>query len=154
MVNAAASLLEAEIPGARRGKPSRGRTHEAVYVHFQDAHLPQSMAVWLFATLEGAAYNVRDHGDVIGVGLKHDRDVELDRAVWKFRRLSHFTWQTQIDDRREGFRWMCRVRDLPDDPHAAGRQIAGHVLPALRRAGAVAQSPGGPQRSAPEMPGA
>lgn len=140
VVDAAALLLEADIPGARRGKPSRLRDSETVYVHFQDAHLPQAMTVWLYATRQGAAYNVRNYEDVIGVGLKHETDVELDRAVWKFRRLPLFTWHTHIDDRWEGFRWMCRVGDLPDDPQAASEVIVGRVLAALRRAGAIART--------------
>lgn len=141
MVDAAASLLEAEIPGARRVRPRKLSDHEAAYVHFQDAHLPQAIAVWLYATCQGTAYNVSGYGDVIGVGLKQDKDVELDRAVWRFRRLSLFSWHTHVDDRREGLRWMCEVGDLPQDPQAAGRQIADRVLAALRRARAIAELP-------------
>lgn len=141
VVHAAASLLESEIPGAARGRTRKLGDSEAVYVHFRDAHLPQTMAVWLYAAREGTAYNVRNCADVIGVGLKHDPDEELDRAVWKFRRLSLFTWQHHIDDRHEGLRWMCRVSDLPDDAQAASEEIVGRVLGALRRAGAVAKAP-------------
>lgn len=140
VVDVAALLLEDRIPGAHRGKPSRRPYYEAVYVHFQDAHLPQAMAVWLYATREGTSFNVRNYEDVIGVGLKHDTDVELDRAVWKFRRLPLFVWQKHIDDRWEGFRWMRRAGDLPEDPHAASEEIVGRVLAALRRAGAIAES--------------
>lgn len=138
VVETAALQLEDRIQGAHRGKPIRRGDYEAVYVHFQDAHLPQAMAVWLYATREGASFNVRNHEDVIGVGLKHDKDVELDRIVWKFRRLPLFVWQKHVDDRWEGFRWMRRVGDLPADPQAAGEEIVERVLAALRRAGAVA----------------
>ncbi len=141
VVHAAASLLASEIPGAVRGRTRKLGDCEAVYVHFQDAHLPQMMAVWLYAAREGTAHNVRGHGDVIGVGLKHDADEELDRAVWKFRRLSLFTWQHHIDDRYEGLRWMRRAGDLPDDAQAASVEIVARVLVALRRAGAVADPP-------------
>jgi hypothetical protein len=141
VIDAAAALLEAEIPGSRRGRRSSLRDREALYVHFQDAHLPQPLAVWLYATGEGAAYNVRGGKDVIGVGLKHDADDELDRVVWKFRRLGLFTWRTHVDERREGLRWLCDATDLPEDPRGAGAEVAGRVLAALRRAGAIPDSP-------------
>lgn len=140
VVHATAALLEAEIAGARRGRTRKLGDGEAVYVHFQDVHLPQTMAVWLYAAREGTAYNVRGYGDVIGVGLKHDSDEELDRAVWKLRRLTLFTWQHHVDDRYEGLRWMRRAGDLPNDVAAASEEIVGRVLAALRRAGAVAEA--------------
>lgn len=133
------TLLQREIPGARSGKSSRLPNYEAVYVHFQDAHVPQPLAVWLYATREGAAYNVRGGQDVIAVGLKHDSDDELDRRAWKFRRLSLFTWRKHVDERWEGFRWFRSVQELPDDPQEASQELADRVLAALRRAGAVPQ---------------
>jgi hypothetical protein len=141
VVQEVARLLEAEIPGARCEKRKRLPDYEAVYVHFQDAHLPQSMAIWVYATREGTRYNVPGGKDVIAVGLKHDATEELDRPVWKFRRLSGFTWRKHVDERLdEGFRWISSVADLPDDPQVAGDEIAQRVLVALRRAGAVAPS--------------
>jgi hypothetical protein len=98
VVNATATVLEAEIPSARRGKPSTLPGYEALYVYFQDTHVPQQLAVWLYATREGAPYNVRGGKDVIAVGLKHDADIELDRRAWKFRRLSLFTWRKHVDE--------------------------------------------------------
>ena len=141
VVDATAALLEAEIPGARRGKPSSLLDYEAVYVHFQDAHVPQPLAVWVYAAREGAAYNVRGSKDMIAVGFKHDTDDELDRKAWKFRRLSLFTWKKHVDERWEGFRWLCSIRDLSEDPHEASKEVAGRVLAALRRAGAIPESP-------------
>lgn len=141
MVDETARLLEAAIAGATCGKARRLPDYEARYVHFQDAHLPQAMAVWVYATRAGTRYNVRGAGDVIAVGLKHDAIEELDRPVWKFRRLSLFTWCRHIDDRLgDGFRWICAAADLPDDPQAAADEVARRVLVALRRAGAVAPS--------------
>jgi hypothetical protein len=138
VVDAAATLVEAEIPGARRGRRRRLKDCEEVYVHFQDVHLPQPMALWLYATPEGAARNVRGAKDVIAVGLKHDADEELDRPTWKFRRLGLFTWREHIDARHgEGFRWLCGPSELPEDPQAASREVARRVLAALRRAGAI-----------------
>jgi hypothetical protein len=134
-------LLEAEIPGARCANRRSVSDYTALYVHFQDAHLPQAMAVWVYATLEGATFNVRGGEDVIAVGIKHDTTEELDRPVWKFRRLSLFTWRKHVDERYEGFRWLCRPSELPDDPQAAGQDVAQRVLVALRRAGAVAPAP-------------
>ena len=141
VVDAAAALLATEIPGATCGKPSSLRDYEGTYVHFQDAHLPQSVAIWLYATRRGSRYNVRGGDDLIGVGLKQDATVELDRAVWKYRRLSLFTWRQHVDERMEGLRWLCGVRDLPQAPQAAGEDVARRVLAALRRAGAIAASP-------------
>lgn len=142
VVEEAARLLEAEIPGATCEKRRRLTDYEALYVHFQDAHLPQSMAIWVYATREGTRYNVPGGQDVIAVGLKHDVTEELDRPVWKFRRLSLFTWRKHIDERLEdGFRWVSSAADLPDDPYVAGGEIAQRVLTALRRAGAVAPAP-------------
>jgi hypothetical protein len=95
------------------------------------------MAVWLYATLEGAPRNVRGGGDIVGVGLMHDAEEELDRIVWKFRRLSLFTWRKHVDDRYEGMRWLSDAADLPEDPQAAGEAVAARVLDALRRSGAI-----------------
>lgn len=141
MVDVAATRIEAQIPGARRGPPKKLKDCEARYVHFQDAHLPQPMAVWLYATREGAAYNVPGAKDVIGVGLKHDTDEELDRPTWKFRRLRLFTWREHIDARHgEGFRWLCSPSELSEDPQAASGEVAERVLAALRRAHAIPEA--------------
>lgn len=142
VVDAAAALIEAQIPGARRGPRRKLKDCEALYVHFQDAHLPQPMAIWLYATLEGSAYNVRGATDIIAVGLKHDTDEELDRPTWRLRRLGLFTWREHIDTRHgEGLRWITSARDLPDDPQAASHEVAERVLAALRRARAIPEAP-------------
>lgn len=138
VVNEAAVRLEGEIADAHRGAESHLKGYEARYVHFRDAKLPQHLAVWLFAVAEGTANNVRDGHDAIGVGLKHDADGELDQGAWRFRRLGPFTWQTQIDARYAGFRWMRNADTLPPDPAAAADEIAEQVLRTLRRADAVA----------------
>jgi len=139
VITAAATALEAEIPGARRGSERRPRNHEALYVHFTDARLPQTMAIWLFATQAGTPYNVRGLGDAIGVGLKHDASEELDRGGWKLRPISPFSWRVHVDERYEGYRWLRVESDLPADPDDAGREIAERVLQTLRRAAAVPQ---------------
>jgi hypothetical protein len=141
VVNAAAALLEDEIPCARCGTPSSLHGYEALYVHFHDSHVPQPLAVWLYAASEGTAYNVGSRKDVIAVGLKHDANVELDPGAWKFRDLSLFTWQKHVDERWEGFRWLSSVRDLPNEPQAASQEVARRVLAALRRARAIPGPP-------------
>lgn len=141
VVDATAALLEDEIPGARCGTPSSLHGYEAVYVHFQDAHVPQPLAVWLYAANEGTAYNVGSRKDVVAAGLKHDATVELDPGAWKFRNLSLFAWQKHVDERWEGFRWLCSVRDLPNEPEAASQEVARRVLAALRRARAIPAPP-------------
>jgi hypothetical protein len=138
VVNATATALEGEIPGAARKAESHLKGYEGLYVHFRDAKMPQDLAVWLFAAREGTANNVRGFKDAIGVGLKHDADQELDQGAWSFRPLSPFTWKRQIDGRYEGYRWLRNADALPPDPEAAAEEVAGQVMRTLRRAAAVA----------------
>lgn len=140
VVDAVATLLEAEIPDGRRGNRSSLPDYEAVYVHFRDAKIPQSLAVWLYATREGAAYNVGGRTDVIGIGLKHDANDELDRGAWRFRPLTPFSWSKHIDQRWEGFRWLWNAADPPGDPHQASTEIAERVHGVLRRVDAIPPS--------------
>jgi hypothetical protein len=137
IVDAAAAQLEAAIPGARRGGRRRLAGHEAVYVQFGDAELPQQLVVWLFAAERGSGNSVPGVADAIGVGIKHNGDEELGRGAWQFRRLLPFSWRQHIDDRHEGYRWFCPVADLPADPAAAGAEIGDRVLRTLRAARAV-----------------
>ena len=141
VIRAAATELETEIPGAHRAKERRLRGHMALYVHFTDARIPQTLAIWLYATESGASSNVPGYGDAIGVGLKYDADEELDRGAWKLRPISPFSWRVHIDERVQGYRWLRDVSDLPTDPSAAGQQIAERVLATLRRAAAVPERP-------------
>jgi hypothetical protein len=138
VVNATATRLESEIPGAARKAESHLKGYEALYVHFRDAKMPQDLAVWLFAAREGTANNVRGFRDAIGVGIKHDADVELDQGAWSFRPLSPFTWKRHIDGRYEGYRWLRNADALPPDPDAAAAEVVEQVLRTLRRAEAVA----------------
>lgn len=137
VIRAAAADLEAEIPGAQRGKERRVRGQLALYVHFTDARLPQTLAIWLYGAEEGSAYNVPGSGDTIGVGLKYDADEELDRGAWKLRPIAPFNWRVHIDERSQGYRWLRPESELPADPAEAGHQIAARVLMTLRRAAAV-----------------
>ena len=136
-IRAVAAELEVGIPGARRGRERRLQGHLALHVHFTDARLPQSLAIWLFAAEEGAASNVRGYRNAIGTGLKYDADEELDRGAWKLRAISPFSWRVHIDDRCQGYRWLRNASDLPADPAEAGREIAERVLMTLRRAAAI-----------------
>jgi hypothetical protein len=137
VVNAAAADLEAAIPGASRGSESHLAGYEALYVHFQDAKLPQRLAIWLFAAEEGTPNNFPGQRDIIGVGLKHDADAELERSAWRLRPLTPFSWRTHIDDRYAGMRWLQPAHDLDSDAQGAGRQLTERILIALRRSGAV-----------------
>ena len=138
VIRAAATELETEIPGAQRGTERRLRGQLALHVHFTDARLPQTLAIWLYGAEEGTAYNVPGHGNAIGVGLKYDADEELDRGAWKLRPISPFTWRVHVDPRFQGYRWLRPESELPADPVEAGHQIAERVLTTLRRAAAVA----------------
>ncbi len=138
MIRAAATHLEAEIPGAQRGRERQLRGYMAVHVHFTDARIPQALAIWLFAAEEGAASNVRGYGNAIGAGLMYDADDEIDRGAWKLRPISPFSWRVHIDDRCQGYRWLRNESDLPTDPSEAGHRVAERVLMTLRRAAAVA----------------
>jgi hypothetical protein len=138
VIRAAATGFEAAIPGARRGRERQLRGLMATHVHFTDAHLPQALAIWLFAAEAGAASNVRGYGDAIGVGLMYDAEEELDRGAWKLRPISPFSWRVHIDDRCQGYRWLRSVSELPADAGEAGQQIVARVVATLVRAGAVA----------------
>jgi hypothetical protein len=138
VIRTAATELEAGIPGAQRGKESRLRGQLALYVHFTDARLPQTLAIWLYGAEEGSAYNVPGYGNAIGVGLKYDAGEELDRGAWKLRPISPFTWRVHVDARFQGYRWLRPESELPTDPNDAGTEIAERVLMTLRRAAAVA----------------
>jgi hypothetical protein len=137
VVNATATALESEIPGAARKAESHLKGYEALYVHFRDAKMPEDLAIWLFAAREGTPNSVRGFRDAIGVGLKHDANVELDQGAWSFRPLSPFTWKRHLGARNEGFRWLRNADALPTDPDAAAAEVADQVLRTLRRAEAV-----------------
>jgi hypothetical protein len=137
VINGAADRLEREIPGSTRGNQRRRPDYEAIYVHFSDARIPQQLAVWLYATKSAAPYNVRGYPDVIGVGLKHDADQEFVRGEWKLRPLAPFSWRAHVDDRWEGYRWMRRADELPEDPGSAADEIGERVLGTLRRCSAL-----------------
>jgi hypothetical protein len=137
IVRAAATQLEAAIPGARRGRPRRLAGVEANYVQFGDAELPQQLTVWLFAAESGSASSVPGAPDAIGVAIRHDGGEELGRGAWRFRRLMPFSWRQHIDARFEGYRWFCPVADLPADTAAASAVIVDRVLRTLRAARAV-----------------
>ena len=137
IIDATAAQLEAAIPGARRGNRSRLPGYEAVYVHFRDAELPQSLALWLFAAESGTPNSVPGARDSVGVGIKHDADEELDAGAWRFRRLTPFAWREHVDAQFAGFRWLLPADDLDEDPAAAATAIAERVLRTLRGARAV-----------------
>jgi len=137
VIDRTADRLEQEIPGAARGTERHLPDYEAIYVHFADARIPQQLALWLYAAPASAPYNVRGYPDVIGVGLKHDADEELERGQWKLRPLAPFTWRTHIDDRWEGYRWLRRADELSEDPALAADEIAERVLGTLRRSSMV-----------------
>jgi hypothetical protein len=141
IVDAAATQLAAAIPGARRGRDRVLAGNAAVYVHFDDAELPQHLAVWLFVAEAGTTYSVPGVADAIGVGIKHDADEELGRGAWRFRRLLPFAWRQHVDPRHEGYRWFCPAADLDDDDTAAAAQISERVLRTLRAARAVREDP-------------
>jgi hypothetical protein len=140
VIEALAVELEAAIPGARRGAASHRPGYEALTVHFADAHIPQPLALWLFAAEAGAPVNVKGFRDAVGAGLRHDADEELDRGAWKLRPLAPFSWRTHVDARHEGYRWLRNADELPADEAAAARELAERVLGTLRRARAI---PGG-----------
>jgi hypothetical protein len=133
VIDRTAERLEREIPGAARGAESHRPAYEAIYVHFADARIPQTLALWLFAAKADARCNVRGYPDVIGVGLKHGADEELARGQWKLRPLAPFAWHVHIDERQEGYRWLRRAGELSEDPEAAAREIGDRVLGTLRR---------------------
>lgn len=140
IVDAAATRLEAEISGARRGSLRRLAGADAVYVQFRDANLPQQLTVWLFAAPAGSSSSSPGVRDAIGVAIRHDGGQELNRGAWRFRRLMPFAWRRHIDARVEGYRWFAPDADLPADPAAAGSVIGDRVLSTLRAAGAVAET--------------
>ena len=81
----------------------------------------------------GARTNVRGYPYVVGVGLTHDADEELARGQWKLRPLAPFAWHTHVDERLEGYRWLRRASELPEDPAAAAGEIGDRVVGTLRR---------------------
>ena len=133
VIHRTADRLEREIPGAARGKESHRPDYESVYVDFADARLPQTLALWLFAAKSGARTNVRGYPDIVGAGLKHDADEELARGQWKLRPLAPFAWHVHVDERVEGYRWLRRASELPEDPAAAADEIGDRVIGTLRR---------------------
>jgi hypothetical protein len=134
VIDGTADRLEREIPHCTRGNERHLPDLEAIYVHFPDARIPQRLALWLYAAPAGAPFSVRGYPDAIGVGLKHDADEELVRGEWKLRPIAPFAWRMHIDDRWEGYRWLRRAAELPEDPAAAADEIAERVLGTLRRA--------------------
>jgi hypothetical protein len=134
VIDRTADRLLLEIPRCTRGADRHVADFEGVYVHFPDARIPQPLALWLYAAPAGAPYSVRGYPDAIGVGLKHDADEELTRGQWKLRPIAPFAWRTHIDDRWEGYRWLRRAAELPQDPKAAADEITERVLGTLRRA--------------------
>lgn len=140
VVDATTDRLIESIPGASAGTPSSLRSgYEARYVHFTDHEIPQPLCVWVYSSLAGGDNNFRGTGDVIGVGLKHDADDELDPGEWRFRlQGSRFRWRKHCDDRYAGFRLIEAAEPLRDlSLETAADTIARAVLAQLERAKAI-----------------
>ena len=140
VIDGVADRLERAIPEAKRGNESRRRGYEAVYVHLRDQKIPGRVAVWLYAASAGSANSVRGSRDAIGIGLKQHADAELDPGAFRFRRLAPWRWQTQVDERYEGFRWLRNADELPADADAAADELAERVIRTLRTAEIVGQA--------------
>ena len=134
VVNSVADRLEESIPAAKRGNESHLPGYEAIYVHLVDAKITGRIAVWAFAAREGSANNVRGYRDAIGIGLKRDADVELVPGEFRFRRLTPWRWQRQVDERYEGFRWLRNADELPSDPDHAAQELADQVIRTMQAA--------------------
>ena len=140
VIDGVADRLEQAIPGAKRGNESHRRDYEAVYVHMRDQKIPGRVAVWLYAARAGSANSVRGSRDAIGIGLKQNADAELDPGAFRFRRLAPWRWQTQVDERYEGFRWLRNADELPADPGEAAAELAERIIRTLRAAEIAAQA--------------
>jgi hypothetical protein len=134
VIDGIAERLERAIPGAKRGNESRRRGYEAVYVHLRDHKIPGRVAVWLYAADAGSANSVRGARDAIGIGIKQNADAELDPGAFRFRRLAPWRWQTQVDERYEGFRWLRNADELPADAGEAAEELAERVMRTLKAA--------------------
>jgi hypothetical protein len=140
VIDGVADRLEQAIPDARRGTDTHRRDIEGAYVHLHDAKVPGRIAVWLYAARAGSAYSVRGYRDAIGIGLKQNADAELDPGAFRFRRLTPWRWQTHIDERYKGIRWLRNADELPADSAAAADELAERLLRTLRTAEIVAQA--------------
>jgi hypothetical protein len=143
--NTAARLIEV-IDDARAGSPSSLTAgYEAVYVHFSDAAVPQRLCVWIYSTLARGDNNFAGYGDIIGVGLKHDADEELDPGAWRFRlQGSRFRWRKHCDARYEGFRLIESADALRAQPvEEAAKRVCATVLHQLERSNALQRRGGG-----------
>lgn len=133
-INAGAARLEASVPDAKRGSESRLTGYESIYVHFRDQKVPGRIAVWLFAAEAGSGNSIGGYRDAIGVGIKRDPDVELVPSAWRFRNLRPFRWQTHVDERYAGYRWMNNADGLPTEPERAADVLADQIQKTLRAA--------------------
>jgi hypothetical protein len=140
VIDGVADRLERAIPDAKRGTDTRRRDVEAVYVHFHDRKVPGRIAVWLYAAPAGSANSVRGYRDAIGIGLKQNADEELDPGAFRFRRLTPWRWQTHVDERYAGVRWLRNADELPAGPDAAADELAERLLRTLRTAEIVDQA--------------
>lgn len=110
-------------------------------MHFTDAAVPQALALWIFFAKSGTAYNVPGRGDVLGVGLKHDSDTELDRQANRFRiQGGPFRWARHVDSRYEGYRLIenaDRLHAVADQ--TATDEVVRRVMDALHNSNMVAR---------------
>lgn len=141
VVDETAARLISEIDGAHAGPPKslKAADYEAAFVHFSDAHLPQALCVWIFATRAGGSKNFPHGGDIIGVGLKQDADEELDKGAWRFRlQGSRFRWREHNNARYEGFRLIEPADALREAPvEDTAMQLAASIAQQLKRARAI-----------------
>lgn len=143
LVDEVANRLNAVIPSARVGSPSSlPDGYEAVYVHFRDAAVPQELCVWVFSSLSGGENNFRGYGDIIGVGLKHNANDELDAQAFRFRLIgSRFRWRKHRDERYAGFRLIEDAGTLRSMPvNRAAERVTDEIAAQLTRAKAVPTS--------------
>jgi hypothetical protein len=140
VIDGVADRLERAIPDAKRRTDTHRRDVESVYVHLHDRKVPGRLAVWLYAARAGSANSVRGYRDAIGVGLKQNADAELDPGAFRFRRLMPWRWQTHIDERYEGIRWLRNADELPADSDEAADELAERLLRTLRSAEIVDQA--------------
>ena len=90
-----------------------------------------------------AGNNFAGHGDIIGIGLKHDANEELDPGAWRFRlQGSRFRWRKHCDARYAGFRLIESADALRAHPvEETAERLCVTVTQQLERSNAL-QRPG------------
>lgn len=143
VTDAAQALIEAIPRWQEPSEPTLGSGpgYEEAAVGFTDARGEQPLLVWLFAADVGAPANFPSRPSVVGAGLRHDMNTELDESAFKLRLAGGpFRWHRHLNE-VHGYRTILPLPEFSTiSIEDTVRQLGERIIAGLRRARMIESS--------------